>query len=168
MTSLYTRPRQNHFLLVQSLFEFGDWVSLDAPCYFVQQASFSREGPSTHVTFTAWSLHAQDTSEIRPQVVPSEGTTERTPKQGYLAMDQLFRSFVAPNLGRASVPAESVGAGLFRHIICTKGMTATPSRRSPRARQFTDLLSVGVGCISAYIRVAVFDSKRDSLFLVGE
>ena len=67
---------------------------------------------------------------------------------------------MAPKMGRASVPAESVGAGLFRHIIFTRGRTAPPSRGSPRARHFTDLLSVGVGIIPPR-PVAVFSICRD-------
>ena len=70
---------------------------------------------------------------------------------------------MAPKMGRASVPAESAGAGMFRHIIFTRGRTAPPSRGSPRARHFTDLLSVGVGIVPPR-PVAVFGSKRDFWF----
>ena len=67
---------------------------------------------------------------------------------------------MAPQMGRPSVvslwlsPAPDTSqtsclwvSGMFRHIIFTRGRTAPPSRGSPRARHFTDLLSVGVGIV---------------------
>ena len=65
-----------------------------------------------------------DKTSVAPSVVQL-----RDAKTGKPCFGSHFRSFMAPKMGRASVPAESAGAGLFRHI-----------------------------------RVAVFDSKRDSLF----
>ena len=69
---------------------------------------------------------------------------------------------MAPKMGRASVPAESVGAGLFRHIIFTRGRTGKPYLGSHFAPD-TSHTSCQNGCrasVPATIRVAVFDQQQ--------
>ena len=68
---------------------------------------------------------------------------------------------MAPKMGRASVPAESVGAGLFRQFH-ERDDRASLSWLSPRPT-LADLLSAGVGIIPPH-PVAVFSICRDSLF----
>ena len=122
----------------------------------------------------------------------------RDAKTGKPCFGSHFRSFMAPKMGRASVPAESVGVGyvpphrfheredraslswlsprptLHRPPVCgCRVCSATSFSREggPRlplvalpAPDTSQTSCLWVSGMFRHIRVAVFDSKRDSLF----
>ncbi len=55
--------------------------------------------------------HFTDKTSLAPSLVQV-----RDAKTGKPCFGSHFRSFMAPKMGRASVPAESVSAGVFRHV----------------------------------------------------